>query len=90
MRDKRSKQISIAWTLERGGLTAWLEELYVVPERRECGIGSLMLGAVLERVREHGCAAIDLEVDITHDRATHLYMREGFEQLNRSRWAKFL
>ena len=82
--------VSFVWTLERGGLTAWLEELYVVPERRDGGIGLLMLTAVLERARERGCAAIDLEVDITHERAAHLYMREGFEQLERNRWVKFL
>jgi len=82
--------VSFIWTLERGGLTAWLEELYVVPERRDGGIGLQMLEAVLERAQHNGCAAVDLEVDITHERAAHLYMRSGFEQLNRSRWVKFL
>src|SRR5262245_17021296 len=39
--------ISFIWALEHGGLSAWLEELYVVPECRGAGLGGALLDAVL-------------------------------------------
>jgi GNAT superfamily N-acetyltransferase len=80
--------VSTTWSLEHGGLTAWLEELYVVPERRSSGIGRALLLDVIERTRKLGCAAIDLEVDVEHARAEHLYQREGFSRLPRARWVR--
>ena len=37
--------LAFTWTLEHAGQVAWLDELYVVPERRGQGVG----GALLER-----------------------------------------
>src|SRR5262245_34863029 len=39
--------LSYVWTLEHGGKSAWLEELYVVPPARSRGIGTLLLHAVI-------------------------------------------
>jgi GNAT superfamily N-acetyltransferase len=75
-------------SVEHGGPVGWLEELYFSPEHREQGIGSALLNAVLERAREVGLIAIDLEVDVAHQRAESLYTRFGFRSLPRSRWAK--
>lgn len=80
--------LSFVWSLEHGGLAAWLEELYVVPERREGGAGTALLHAVKGLCRSHGCAAIDLEVEESHARACALYEREGFERRSRSRWVR--
>jgi len=82
--------ISLAWTLEHGGKTAWLDELYLLPEYREGGLGSKLLEAVIAETRQLGCLAIDLEVEQEHFRAENLYKRFGFEKLQRSRWAKML
>jgi GNAT superfamily N-acetyltransferase len=79
--------LSYTWTLEHGGLVAWLDELYVVPERRGQGVGTALLGAARKLASSAGCAAIDLEIDAGHRRAQSLYQRAGFEPLNRSRWA---
>ena len=81
--------ISFAWTLEHGGKSAWLDELYVLPEWRDQGVGSLLVEGVLGEANKEGCLAIDLEVEETHRRAEHLYKRKGFEKLERSRWAKY-
>jgi GNAT superfamily N-acetyltransferase len=54
--------LSFTWTLEHGGKTAWLEELYVVPEQRQKGIGQALLTAVCAHATEQDCAAVDLEV----------------------------
>jgi GNAT superfamily N-acetyltransferase len=82
--------LSFTWALEHGGKTAWLEELYVVPEQREKGIGRALLTTVCDHAAEQGCAAVDLEVDADHQRAAHLYAREGFAPLNRARWVHLL
>jgi ribosomal protein S18 acetylase RimI-like enzyme len=80
--------VSFTWSLEHGGLTAWLEELYIVPERRDSGLGTALLRAAEERARAAGCEAVDLEVDAEHTRAARLYQREGYRPLPRARWVK--
>jgi GNAT superfamily N-acetyltransferase len=82
--------VSFTWTLEHGGRSCWLEELYVAPERRERGIGAALLDAVLARARATGCAAIDLEVEAEHARAARLYARRGFTPHTRARWVRRL
>jgi GNAT superfamily N-acetyltransferase len=79
--------LAYTWTLEHGGLVAWLDELYVVPERRGQGLGTALLAAARRVATGAGCAAIELEVDAVHRRAENLYHRAGFEPLRRSRWS---
>jgi GNAT superfamily N-acetyltransferase len=78
--------VSHIWALEHGGLSAWLEELYVVPAERERGVGTALLVAAIARARAAGCAALDLEVTRDHARAERLYARTGFMPLGRARW----
>jgi len=73
---------------EHCGPIAWLEELYVAPAHRSKGVGTALVAAVVERAREIGMVAIELEVDAGHKRAESLYQRFGFRQLNRSRWVR--
>ena len=82
--------VSFTWSLEHGGKSAWLEELYVLPEWRSRGIGGAMLAAVLDAARVRGCAAVDLEVESTHARAANLYARSGFTRHARTRWVRRL
>jgi len=79
--------LATTWTLEHGGLVAWLDELYVVPARRGNGIGEALLDAALSAARGVGALAIELEVEESHSRASHLYERAGFSPLNRARWS---
>lgn len=74
------------WTLEHGGPCVWLEEMYVLPERRSEGIGKGILEAALGEARKRGCRAVDLEVGEEHLRAERLYERGGFRRLSRNRW----
>jgi GNAT superfamily N-acetyltransferase len=78
------------WTVEHGGLCAWLDELYVVPELRAHGIGTRLLLAAIDLVREDGCLAMDLEVDVEHGRVQGLYLRHGFHALERRRFTRRL
>jgi GNAT superfamily N-acetyltransferase len=82
--------LAYTWTLEHGGLVAWLDELFVAPAFRGRGIGRALLLRALDVARENGCRAVELEVDSDHGRAEHLYQREGFAMLARKRWAKRL
>lgn len=82
--------LAYLWTLEHGGKAAWLEELYVAPERRERGLGTKLLKAACDRARLDGCVAVDLEVEASHARAARLYAREGFRPHQRARWVRSL
>jgi GNAT superfamily N-acetyltransferase len=82
--------ISFIWSLEHCGRSAWLDELYVVPDERNRGVGRALLQAAYHVSRRHGCAAIDLEVEKAHSRAENLYRREGFLRLSRTRWVRKL
>jgi ribosomal protein S18 acetylase RimI-like enzyme len=82
--------LAYTWTLEHGGLAAWLDELFVAPEHRGRGVGRALLRRALEVGEERGCHAVDLEVDSEHARAERLYRREGFVALSRRRWARRL
>ena len=82
--------LPFTWTVEHGGLSAWLDELYVVPELREHGIGAKLLLVATEVVRAEGCIAMDLEVDADHARVESLYLRHGFRLLPRKRFARRL
>lgn len=82
--------VSFSWTVERGGMVAWLDELYVVPDRREHGIGNELLGRVIAASGDEGCRTVELEVETSHARAEHLYRRHGFADLPRRRWTRFL
>lgn len=82
--------ISRQWSLEHGGNSAWLDELYVMPEHRGRAIGLALLRAAMRTARRLKCRALDLEVDREHRRAEHLYARERFERLARARWVRIL
>jgi GNAT superfamily N-acetyltransferase len=78
--------ITYVWTLEHGGKSAWLDELYVVPDWRDCGVGGALLQKVIELSSRQDCLALDLEVELCHQRAENLYRRMGFTLLPRRRW----
>lgn len=82
--------MSFIWTLEHGGHSGWLKELYVVPEHRTGGVGTQLLQAVIAAAEAAGCAALDLEIDSDHERVRSLYERHGFSALPRSRVVKKL
>ena len=80
--------VSFSWTVERGGMVAWLDELYVVPTRRELGLGNELLAEVIAAATRAGCPTVELEVETSHARAEHLYQRHGFHALPRRRWTR--
>ncbi|HEU4412572.1 MAG TPA: GNAT family N-acetyltransferase [Polyangiaceae bacterium] len=92
-RDEGGRAVGIAclsylWTLEHGGLSAWLDELYVTPACRGRGLGARLVREACARAAADGCAAVDLEVEADHARVERLYAREGFRAHRRARWVK--
>ena len=78
--------LSFLWTVEHGGAATWLDELYVVPERRGHGVGQRLIDAVVKVAEAAGCHAVDLEVESGHEAVERLYERSGFRRHRRSRW----
>jgi GNAT superfamily N-acetyltransferase len=80
--------VSFARPLEHAGEVAWLEELYVSPDRRGASIGTRLVREVVARAEARGCVSLELEVKRGHERAANLYAREGFRDLERRHLAR--
>ncbi|HEX2433626.1 MAG TPA: GNAT family N-acetyltransferase [Gaiellaceae bacterium] len=65
-------------SLYTGALDAYLEELYVVPERRGQGLGRALLETSMQHARERGALHIDLGTSETDVAARALYQSAGF------------
>lgn len=65
------------WSLESGGREALLDEIYV--DRRGEGLGSQLLGRVIDEARRAEAGVIFLETESANERARRLYRRHGFD-----------
>ena len=74
------------WSLKFAGPSLWIEELYVTPEFRRCGIGRQLVARVIDYADEHGFAGIDLEAYQGNTPASVLYRTMGFHRLGRERF----
>ena len=74
--------VVVTWgfSLEFHGRDAFVDELYVVPERRGMGVGQRAMDHAAERCLARGISALHLEVDPENDRAISLYRRSGFRE----------
>jgi GNAT superfamily N-acetyltransferase len=57
----------------------YLEELYVVPDRRGRGIGTALMEAVLELAREEGAGRMEVCTSEDDEAARALYEKMGFD-----------
>ncbi|TNM84981.1 hypothetical protein fugu_009159 [Takifugu bimaculatus] len=63
------------------GPSAYLEDLYVMPEFRGKGIGKGLLSKVAEVVKKKGCARLQLSVLEWNTNAQNLYTSKGAQDL---------
>jgi ribosomal protein S18 acetylase RimI-like enzyme len=71
-------QLRFRTSVYTGVLDAYLEELYIVPERRGRGVGRALLEAAMEHARQRGAARIDLNTSVNDIAARALYESAGF------------
>lgn len=70
--------VSLRPSVWLSGPVAMLDELYVVPDQRNCGVGSELLHAVFREVRIRGVEEIQIPVDGDDVDAQRFYERHGF------------
>lgn len=64
-----------------GGGQADVLTIAVAPHYWGRGIGSALLGALVQAARDHDCTDVFLEVREDNPRARGLYLRRGFEEI---------
>jgi ribosomal protein S18 acetylase RimI-like enzyme len=64
---------------EQDATRGLVENIYVVPERRGEGIGSALLRAAEDRLRDRGCDTFFLEVLAANGAARRFYREAGYE-----------
>jgi ribosomal protein S18 acetylase RimI-like enzyme len=68
------------FSLEHLGMTAEIDEFFVLPEHRASGVGSQLLReAEVESVRQ-ACSNISLQISTSNQRANEFYRRHGYAE----------
>ncbi len=75
--------LTYGFSIERGGKTALLDELYILPNARGQGMGKAAVAEAQRLAKEAHCTAIFVEVDRSNERAQSLYKKSGFTDLGR-------
>lgn len=70
------------FSLEHGGTTAEIDELFVRPACRGSGAGLALLQAAEAHAAESGCRNISLQVGVTNAGARRFYRRAGYAERN--------
>ena len=71
--------ISFGYSVEMGGIDAFIDEFYIRENVRGRGMGGEVLRAIMPSLAEHGVKALHLEVGHENENAKRLYTRLGFE-----------
>jgi ribosomal protein S18 acetylase RimI-like enzyme len=76
-------QLRFRAALFSGGRTCYLEELYVVPDRRGEGHGRALMDAALRVARERGATTMEVVTAASDTAARGLYEAVGFSNRER-------
>jgi ribosomal protein S18 acetylase RimI-like enzyme len=68
----------LGYSIEFGGVAAFVDELFVARTFRGRGVGTKALGRVIEEARALDVAILLLEVTASNERAKRLYRNVGF------------
>jgi ribosomal protein S18 acetylase RimI-like enzyme len=70
--------LTLGYSIEFGGVAAFVDELFVAREFRVAGVGTKALELVIAEARTLDVAIVLLEVTQSNDRAKRLYRKAGF------------
>ncbi len=82
--------LTLGFSLEFAGRFALLDEFYVDPAHRGCGLGVQALAYIQRAAASLGVAAIRLEVDRGNPRVRAFYQRAGFVAHDRDLMTQWL
>ncbi len=85
--DRRRPRLGAFLGVEHGGPSGWIDELYVAPEHRGKGIGSLLVTEVIRVAKSRGWRALDPRSHSkTINASSPLYQRHGSQPHTCSRY----
>jgi GNAT superfamily N-acetyltransferase len=68
------------FSLEHQGLTAEIDEFFILPQHRGLGLGSQMLAAAEAQFRAEGCTNVSLQLGRGNEDARRFYRQHGFDE----------
>ncbi|PRO64223.1 GNAT family N-acetyltransferase [Alkalicoccus urumqiensis] len=74
--------------LDKGGTYIWLNDLYVLKEKRQQGIARKLLLRVLQWAEEEGMKGIELETGMNNEATKRLYNSLGFYDIISKRYGR--
>lgn len=75
--------ITFGWSMEMGGMEAFVDELFIRPNVRKRGIATEVLAAISASLKDVGVTALHLEVDREDEATQRLYSRAHFKLRDR-------
>jgi len=75
--------ISFSWSMEFGGMDAFVDELFIRPNVRKRGIASEVLLAISSSLSDVGVKALHLEVDREDEASARFEMRDRYSLMTR-------
>ena len=79
--------VSYAISTSMGAVVAKLDDVFVSPEQRGKGTGSVLIESLKEQLRKESVTRIDVAVHINNPEARRFYEKLGFIALNEERLA---
>jgi GNAT superfamily N-acetyltransferase len=67
------------FSLEHQGLTAEIDEFFVIPQHRSLGLGAGMLAAAEAQFRIEECTNVSLQLGRSNEAARKFYRQHGFD-----------
>jgi GNAT superfamily N-acetyltransferase len=68
------------FSLEHQGLTAEIDEFFILPQHRGLGVGGKMLLTAEAHFRAEGCTNVSLQLGRRNEAARRFYRQHGFEE----------
>lgn len=82
--------LTFGFSFEFKGRDAFLDELFLLPEYRNQGIGQKVLEFVFQEATSLQIKCIHLEVEYHNETAVHLYQKFGFKKHERHMMSKWI